>query len=1046
MRRNPAGPSFHSSFQEEGSVRSRRLHWILAVGLLGWALLGSGAAFGQISGSVEGVVRDVDGAPIPGATVMLAGEALQRAGLVAITDSSGSYRLRPIPAGVYDLTVELSGFATAVREGFTVGVNATLTLDWTLQLAAVSETIAVTGDAPLLEITRSEMASRVAAEAIENLPLNGRNVEDLVSLVPGVKPNPAGVADQQFSIFGERAAATSFVVDGGDNNDPLDGGAFQRFAQDSIQEFEVITNGYEAEFGRAQGGVVNVVTRSGTNTLRGSAFYFVRNDSWDSSNVSGQEVPELERDQYGASLGGAFVPDRLFFFGSTELLDEQRGRNLNFSQVPDWVQRGLATPGGVENFDLGPEDDGFTALGKLDYLPRENSRWSLGYNRTDDEAAGEIPAGIAGSIVMPSGARTQDREADSLQLRQTWLPNGDAFLESQLKWLDGSTGSNLDRTDRGETALLLLRSGFIQTGAPVGGRSLRDIERLQLSQSLTLLRDGWKGRHEFKFGWEYIDTTLDGFDEVWNDVEYSAAFLDPNAADVMEDLFNRFGFEQSAARFFTLSANPDGRLLLDVSNEDIAVFAQDKWAISDNVTLDLGIRYDRASLFGDDDDNISPRFGIAWDLGGRHRTIVKASAGLFYDRNALTAAAGVPEKGGIFTRNAFDVALPRLGAEYTDSLIDLVITSGFPIGGGARTPAENPAYLPFADALRSDPLALYGILGIAVADPSNPPVVTADNIEALSGLSPQQALDRLETLWPGTDWEFFDVPGGSIVGDRVLSFFPRGPLDFNRTISVFDRDATPQTFSWTVGVEHQINDRLTGAVAYIHRETDDLLTRRIVNLFDVPPGDPNFGRTTDGGAFVSQVGYDGFIDYDGVVLSLRRPFHGRYGFMISYTYSDAEDNLLNGDVGSTFSNNNRPELDIGESNLAAPHVVVGNVTTLLPWNVRLSAIAFFRDGNAFSPRGIVDTDGDGLVDQRDLSVPRNAFRVDDFLSVDLRLEKPVTLPGGHEINVLIDAFNVTNEDNVANVNTVSGPDFGMPNEFFPGREIQIGVRFYLGGR
>ncbi|MEM6704373.1 MAG: carboxypeptidase-like regulatory domain-containing protein, partial [Acidobacteriota bacterium] len=215
MRRNPAGPSFHSSFQEEGSVRSRRLHWILAVGLLGWALLGSGAAFGQISGSVEGVVRDVDGAPIPGATVMLAGEALQRAGLVAITDSSGSYRLRPIPAGVYDLTVELSGFATAVREGFTVGVNATLTLDWTLQLAAVSETIAVTGDAPLLEITRSEMASRVAAEAIENLPLNGRNVEDLVSLVPGVKPNPAGVADQQFSIFGERAAATSFVVDGG---------------------------------------------------------------------------------------------------------------------------------------------------------------------------------------------------------------------------------------------------------------------------------------------------------------------------------------------------------------------------------------------------------------------------------------------------------------------------------------------------------------------------------------------------------------------------------------------------------------------------------------------------------------------------------------------------------------------------------------------------------------------------------------------------------------------------------------------------------------
>ena len=1002
----------------------------------------AGPSLAQITGSISGVVRDAEGTLLSGARITLSGASLQRQELTAVSAADGSYRLAPVPAGAYTMRVEAEGFAARELTLIRVGVNEAVTLDWRLARGSVDESVLVVGDAPILEITRSELASRIPEEAIENLPLNGRNFEDLVNLVPGVKPNPAGVSDQQFSVFGERPSATSFVVDGGDNNDPLDGGAFQRFAQDSIQEFEVITTGYEAEFGRAQGGIVNVITRSGTNELKGSAFYFVRDDSWDSSNVDGQEVPELERDQYGASLGGDFVQDKSYFFLSTEFLDEQRGRNLNFSQVPAWVQNGLATPGGSEDFSAGPEDDGFTVLGKVDFLPSPSHRFSFSYNRTDDDASGEIPAGIAGSVVMPSGARTQERESDSLTVRETWVLSSRGFLESTLKYLDGSTGNNLDRSERGETALLLLRSGFIQTGAPVGGRAERNIERYQLGQSFTLLQGE---DHELKFGWDLVSTELDGFDEVWNDVEYSAVFLDPNAAGVMENLFQRFGFEQSAARFFTLSANPNGLLSIDMENEDVGLFAQDKWQVNDNVTLDVGLRYDWSSLFDGDEDNFGPRLGLAWDVGGEHQTIVKANVGIFHDRNALAAAATVPEKGGIFTRNAFDVALPRLGVDYTDSLIDLVITSGFPIGGGARSPAENSAYTPFAEALRGNPLALYDILGIPVSDPSNPPLVTADNIQALSGLTPAQAITRLESLWPGTDWEFFDVPGGSIVGDRVLSFFPRGPLSLSRNVSVYDQDKTPETFAFTIGAEHQINANLTVAAAYVHRETEDLLTRRIVNLFDVPPGDPNFGRTTDGGPRISQVGYDGFIDYDGVVVSLRRPFRGRYGFMVSYTYSDAEDNLLTGGVGSTFSNNNHPEFDVGESNLSAPHVAVANATTLLPFDIRLSGIVFFRDGNAFSPRGIVDTDGDGLVDQRDLDFPRNSFRVDDFLSIDLRLEKPIQI-GRHEVNLLIDAFNVTNEDNVSNVNPVSGPDFGTPNEFFPGREIQVGARFYLGGR
>src|SRR6185295_16605092 len=197
---------------------------------------------------------------------------------------------------------------------------------------------------------------------------------------------------------------------------------------------------------------------------------------------------------------------------------------------------------------------------------------------------------------------------------------------------------------------------------------------------------------------------------------------------------------------------------LDISDKNYGGYVQDTWKAGYGVTLNLGLRYDKSSLFGDDNNNFAPRLGAAWDVGAKGTTVVRANWGRFYDRNLLLAAATVPEKGGIFTRSAFDVALPRLGSDYTDSLIDLVITSGFPTGPGTRGPAENPAYAQFANDLRADPLALYKLLGINVSDPSVPPVVTSDNIQQLSGLTPAQAIGRLESTYPGTDFEFFDVP------------------------------------------------------------------------------------------------------------------------------------------------------------------------------------------------------------------------------------------------------------------------------------------------
>jgi outer membrane receptor protein involved in Fe transport len=1019
---------------------------IVLIGLL----ISSVELSAQIAGTIVGVVHDASGAVLPGVAVKVTGPTLQRESVSVVTGPDGTYRVPLVPAGEYTVTAELSNFQPQRRDAVRVAVNQEVVLDFTLTVAGVAEKVDVTSTVPLVETTRSDVTNRVTTETIEALPLNGRNFVDLIGLVPGARPDPGqGSSGNNVSIFGERGASVSFLVDGAENNDPLNGGPLLRYTQDSIREFEVMTTGYNAEFGRAQGGVANIITRSGRDRIDARVFWFGRNDRFDSSNIptaageEQQDVPKLTRNQWGGSAGGPLKRQLAYFFGSLEVTDEQRGVNIDRSVIPAFILNGLATPGGVEDFGIAPKTDGFTGLFKTDVNFGKSNRLSASINRSTNDGSGEISSPVAGTTALPSAARSTTAHGTSFVARETAVLGSNLFLESSGSYLDGLSGSNLDQTQRSEPLLILLLSGFVQTGAPFGGRIERDSSRLQLAQTLSAYRNGPAGTHNVKLGWDYNRVGLTGSDDVQNDVEYSAAFLFPDAHAINADRFSRLGFQQSAARFFTLSANPDNSLDLDITSNDFSAFVQDSWQPRHDLTFNLGARYDYAGLFGDDHNNLAPRLGAAWDLGARHQTIVKANFGIFFDRNLLSAAATVPDKGGIFTRSSFDVALPRLGSDYTDSLIDLVITSGFPTANG-RSPAENPAYRAMADALRADPFALYKLLGIAPGDPAKPTVINAGNVQQLSGKSPDQVLALLESTWPGTDWEFFDVPGGSILGERVLSFFPRGPLALSRDVSRYSEDRTPWTRAFSAGVDQQLGRDFSVAVTYVHRRTRDLLTRRIVNLFDASPGDARFGQTTDGGARISQVTYDGLINYDGVVMALRKRLSNHYQFQVSYTGSRARDNLLTGSVGSTFSNNNHPEIDFGDSNQSVPHIFVANGLVQLPFEFSVSGIVSWRSGSAFNPRGIRDLDGDGLVDQRDVSQPRNDFRVKSFGSIDMRVEKVFRLPGDHRVTALVEVFNLANRANVSNVNAVAGDAFGTPVAYFPGREIQLGVRYLFG--
>ena len=485
----------------------------------------------EITGSVSGTVKDESGAVLPGVTVTVRGGRLPAEGQSVTSSPSGDYRVALLPPGAYSVEAKLPSFANQVRKSVEVAIDAETRVDFVLRPSGREESVDVVAEPPVVDTRRSEVSTRITETAIDALPLNGREFVDLVKLVPGATPATGGAPGgdlDQISIFGERTAALSFLVDGADNNNPLTGGPFVRYTQDSIQEFEVITTGYEAQFGRAQGGVTNIVTRSGSNDWQASAFLFARNDALDSSNIPDQDAPKLERYQWGGTVGGPVKRDKVFFFGAFEKLDETRGINFDLSKIPPFVASGAATPGGSEDFAIAPETNRWNGMLKLDVNLGPRQRLLVQGNRSDEDDSGEISSPVLGTTALPSAASTITDTANSGIVRHTAVLSASTFLESSVSYQKGRRGSNLDREGRFEPILILLASGFQQTGAPFNGKQDRTSKRFQLAQSFTWNPYG-RGNHEIKAGWDFNDTGVKGFDDVLNDVEYSAAFLSPTA-------------------------------------------------------------------------------------------------------------------------------------------------------------------------------------------------------------------------------------------------------------------------------------------------------------------------------------------------------------------------------------------------------------------------------------------------------------------------------------------------------------------------------------
>src|SRR5437867_4900865 len=541
------------------------------------------------TGTIEGNTFDQTGAVLPGATVTIRNPATGVVRTVA-SDEKGYFRAPLLPPGSYQVTAELSGFARLQRTGLTLSIGQTVNISLKLQVAGGSETVTVSGEGPVVETTRTQISSTVNERAIAGLPVNGRNFIDFVLLTPGVTRD---VRTGDISFAGQRGTLNSLVVDGADNNNTFFGQTTGRtgsgrapfqFSQDAVQQFQVNSNGYSAEFGRAGGAVINVVTKSGTNDLHGSVFEFYRDKSLNANDVvniiNGRPKSPYHFNQFGGSAGGPIQKDKSFFFFN---YDGQRSRipNLVFLNLPRTVPADGATQNAIQtlnglatSWNRALNQDTF--LGKTDWQLGSAHRLSVRYNQQNFTGEGFENGGSQNAFEHTGASLVK---TNTLSGTLSSVLSNRLFNEVRVQYLrDKEPGqANSDRPEAtiqegGQTVLIIGRNNFSPRETT--------IKRGQFADSLSYIA----GRHSVKFGGDWnIDRILNFFPGNFSG-SYTFASLASFAGGRPAGAGERY--VQAFQGVGTTGPATKPNL------SEFAGFVQDDLRVNNRLTLNLGLRYD----------------------------------------------------------------------------------------------------------------------------------------------------------------------------------------------------------------------------------------------------------------------------------------------------------------------------------------------------------------------------------------------------------------------------------------------------------------------
>ncbi|HSC29924.1 MAG TPA: TonB-dependent receptor [Vicinamibacterales bacterium] len=639
---------------------------ILAMVVLCSLALASPAAAQQASGNVTGRIVDDQGAAIPGVTVTA---RHTETGFTRsdVTDGEGIYRLNALPVGIYDLTAELQGFTRLENKGIIVNVAQTIDVPMTLKVAAVQETVTVTGESPLIATTTSSVGGVVDVGRIESLPLNGRQFANAALTVPGVglgfHADPTKSTQYSPQIAGGNGRNVNYQIDGGDNNDDTVGGLLQLYPLEAIQEFNFITSRYKAEYGRSNGGVMNIITKSGTNDVRGSWFTLFRDDFLNAKTETEKrnevDKQDYRRWQYGGSVGGPIVLNKAHYFAAYERTQQ------------DTLQV-------VDTLGLFPSDDGvyttpyrenlLTVKGTAQVTPNQYLAVRYGRN-TNSQPYGADPQ------IPPSGWGTSENKFNSINFNYNWVLAGSKLNEFIFQYADFANSIGANSLD----PQISFPNG-VSIGQNTNTPQQTQQEKYQFRDDFSWSVSGMGGLgHDFKTGINFIrqPRLFITFNVGTGDYAYTLGTNDIN------------GIVTSV----TLNG---GAADANIPNWQLGLYIQDDWRLTDRLTLNLGFRYDyldgwaidqsrnpnfvilqeaaRAGRFAgqpafrefgldskEDANNWQGRLGLAWDTRGNGRDIIRGGYGRYYDvgytnANVLFAAVNAT---GIGAGQVFNVNNPN---------------------------------------------------------------------------------------------------------------------------------------------------------------------------------------------------------------------------------------------------------------------------------------------------------------------------------------------------------------------------------------------------
>jgi carboxypeptidase family protein len=958
---------------------------------------------------LRGRVVDAQGGALPGVTVTVRNQAT---GMFRETVSSedGSFIASSLVPGTYEATASLQGFKKFDRKDLILEVGKTASIEIKMEVGSFEETVNVSAESPLVDVTSKEIGGNITTETLTQLPSVNGNFIGFIGLLPGIVPSISteSFGSDSISVNGQDPRNNNYTVDGGNNNDDVIGqraGMQARTPIEAIQEFQVITNQFDAEFGRTSGAVINAVTKAGTNNLHGSAFGYFQDAELTTKDYFAKKNDLRKADtryqRWGGTVGGPLVKDKMHYFASLERFSIDRGNIILIPARPDL------------NDQQSTRDRVWNTIIRGDHQVSKNNTYSVRWLRETSPQKNQI---IPTGALVPT-ARAAREEAD---VDQTLATNINSVLSNtkvntlRLTWTRenvtfGNACYNANNRDLSKCPPTLQYQTFIDQQDATGQFRINDA--LQLDETLGWFLPGKHGDHDLRVGAQY---------------EYSGA---KNRND--GGLNGTFAFGQSNATFNPADPRtyPD-RLSIRVGGPSIfyekahyvSGFVQDKWRLNSRTTLSLGARYDLevipiaetddplVSKYPIDKNNFQPRVGVTYDLGGG-RSVVRGGYGRFYDKTHFELI------GGLFT-----------GTPFTSSF-----TVNFPTAAADQGPRNGT--LPTNEFLVNGP--------------------TLDRARVTAQFPGGQLLRNTGASWDNPDRT---VP----YTDQVTAGYER-QLAGNMAISADYVHA----FSRDLLMSKDLNAGLRATTAATSAVVRSFPQPELVAAYAVLQAKyPGFANFTTG---VTQPLNIGKVDYDAMLIAFNKRFSRNYSARVSYTLAYSRGNTsASGVAASGFQvlEDMHLELNEGPTAFDRRHNFVVSGQALVPHTggLNFSWVARALSGSPFSlNNNLIDQDRNGSFSEplpagdytgvgadpytvKGHEAKRNGAYGPGFFNADIRFGYRIGLQANRKLELIADVFNVTNHVNFANPsgNQAAPASFlvltGYSTSYAP-RKLQFGVRY-----